>query len=133
MYDLFVEAETPGFLVPPADTAWLHALEFNWDVVPVVIQDPLWEQSFPDASGVVLPLADARTGRVSFVRLTAREAAERRRENEARLERLIDDLRGFDLEPIVVSSSERESHPRTTGTTRPCSVCIATPMSYRSR
>src|SRR5207244_3698179 len=87
------------FLVPPADTAWLHALEYNWDVVPVVIQDPLWEQSFPDASGVVLPLADARTGRVSFVRLTAREAAERRRENEARLERLIDDLRGFDLEP----------------------------------
>ena len=97
------------FLVPPADTAWLHALEYNWDVIPVVIQDPLWEQSFPDASGVVLPLADARTGRVSFVRLTAREAAERRRENEARLERLIDDLRGFDLEPIVVSSSERES------------------------
>jgi hypothetical protein len=97
------------FLSPPSEASWLHALEHNWDVVAVVIQDPLWEQSFPDASGVVLPLADARTGRISLVRLTRHEAAERRRANEERLARLVDDLRGLDLEPILLSSSEREA------------------------
>jgi uncharacterized protein (DUF58 family) len=96
------------FLVPPADAAWEHALEHNWDVVPVVIQDPVWEQSFPDASGVVLPLADARSGSVSLVRLTTREAAERRATNESRLARLVDDFRSLDVEPVIVSSSEHE-------------------------
>jgi uncharacterized protein (DUF58 family) len=96
------------FLAPPGEPAWLHALEHNWDVVPVVIQDPLWEQSFPDASGVVLPLADSRSGRVGFTRLTAREAAERREANETRLSRLVDDLRGLDLEPVLVSTSDQD-------------------------
>src|SRR5919202_993654 len=43
------------FIVTPSDEAWLHALEFKWDVVPVVIQDPVWEQSFPEVSGIVVP------------------------------------------------------------------------------
>src|SRR5256885_402047 len=56
------------FLVSPHDHVWIDALEHRWDVVPVVIQDPVWEQSFPDVSGVVVPLADPATGRVSYVR-----------------------------------------------------------------
>ena len=48
-------------------------------------------------------------GRVSFVRLTAREAAERRQQNERRFERLVDGLRELDLEPVVVSSSDRDA------------------------
>ena len=36
------------FLSPPPPDAWLAALAHRWDIVPVVIQDPVWEQSFPD-------------------------------------------------------------------------------------
>ena len=59
---------------PPSDT-WLAAIENRWDLVPVVIQDPTWEQTFPEVSGVVLPLRDPATGRVGSVRLRKGEAA----------------------------------------------------------
>ncbi len=52
------------FLDAPSRETWLTAVEHLWDVVPVVIQDPTWEQSFPDVSGIVVPLRDARSGRV---------------------------------------------------------------------
>ena len=63
-------AVTPGtfvfvlsdFLPSPADEIWLTAFEHRWDVVPIVIQDPTWEQSFPDVSGIVVPLRDPRHG-----------------------------------------------------------------------
>ena len=53
------KAVTPGsfvfvlsdFFDPPPVDVWLKALERRLDVVPVVIQDPTWEQSFPDVSG----------------------------------------------------------------------------------
>jgi uncharacterized protein (DUF58 family) len=94
------------FLPPPADTTWLQVLEHRWDLVPVVIQDPTWEQSFPDVHGIVLPLRDPRTGRVSPVRLTAREASERRDANEQRFAGLLDVFAGLDLDPVLVSSSD---------------------------
>jgi uncharacterized protein (DUF58 family) len=94
------------FLPPPSTSLWQTALDRRWDVIPVVIQDPIWEQSFPDASGIVLPLVDPRTGRGSSVRLTAREVAARREENEERLETMLTDFRAFELEPVLISSSE---------------------------
>ena len=60
----------------------------GWDVVPVVIQDPLWDRSFPEVGGAALPIADPATGAVSLVRLSRRETAARRAENVARSERL---------------------------------------------
>ena len=50
------------FLAPPAAEAWLDALAHGWDLVPVVIQDPLWERSFPPVAGVSVPVADPRGG-----------------------------------------------------------------------
>jgi DNA-binding MarR family transcriptional regulator len=47
-----------------------------------VIQDPVWEQSFPDVSGIVVPLRDPRSGRITHVRLTKKERLRRRRANE---------------------------------------------------
>ena len=73
------------FLDAPSRETWLTAVEHLWDVVPVVIQDPTWEQSFPDVSGIVVPLRDPRTGRVTHVRLTRKEAAARKRAHEERL------------------------------------------------
>ena len=93
------------FLPPPSDEMWLQVLEHRWDFVPVVIQDPTWEQSFPDVHGLAVPLRDPRTGRVAPVRLTARETAERRSANERRYAGL-EVFRGLDLDPVLVSSSD---------------------------
>jgi uncharacterized protein (DUF58 family) len=89
-----------------ADDVWLDALENRWDVVPVVIQDPVWEQSFPDIAGTVVRLVDPRGGRVRAVRFRADEVAERRAANEQRRADLLTRLRDLDLEPVLVSSDE---------------------------
>jgi uncharacterized protein (DUF58 family) len=95
------------FLAPPPEDVWTRALEHRWDVVPVVIQDPVWEQSFPQVGSVVVPAADA-SGRVRPVRLRAREAARRRDEHETRRQRLVAGFRAFGIEPILISSSARD-------------------------
>lgn len=108
-------AVTPGtfvfvisdFLPVPSTELWLAAVEHRWDIVPVVIQDPTWEQSFPDVSGIVVPLRDARTGRLTAVRLRAKEAAQRRALNQARLEVILETFRLLDIDPVVVSSNDR--------------------------
>ena len=93
------------FLVPPPAETWLRALEQRWDVIPVVLQDPLWERSFPDVNGFVLELADV-SGSSRQVRLRRRETTERRRAHEARWENLVDDFARASLEPVVINSSE---------------------------
>ena len=95
------------FVPPPSAQAWQTAREHRWDVVPVVIQDPVWEQSFPDVSGIVVPLRDPRTGRVAPVRVTRREADERRDANEARLRALLAGFAEVGADPVLVSSSDR--------------------------
>jgi uncharacterized protein (DUF58 family) len=94
------------FLVEPSRDSWLHALERRWEVVPVVVQDPVWEQSFPDVGGAVVPLADPVSGRVSLVRVSAKDAARLRDENERRYRELVRRLRALDLDPVLVSSHE---------------------------
>jgi hypothetical protein len=94
------------FVPAPSDDVWLTAFEHRWDIVPVVIQDPTWEQSFPDVRGIVVPLRDAERGRGVPVRLRAKEISRRREENEARLAALLDRFNALDLDPILVSSSE---------------------------
>ncbi len=96
------------FLSPPSRGAWLRALERRWEIVPVVIQDPVWEQSFPDVSGVVLPFADAETGKMLLVRLPEPECAERREKNERRHDELVRGLRALDMDPVVLSSHDRK-------------------------
>jgi uncharacterized protein (DUF58 family) len=107
-------AVTPGtfvfvlsdFLPVPSNDLWLTAIEHRWDVVPVVIQDPTWEQSFPDIGGIVVSLRDPRTGRHSPVRLRRKEAAAHRAGNEARLQVLLETFRFLNIDPILVSSSD---------------------------
>ena len=107
-------AVTPGtfvfvlsdFIPPPSHEVWLAAIEHRWDVVPVVIQDPTWEQSFPDVDGIVVPLRDPRSGRVVPVRLSRKDVRERKAANEARYE-IFETFRLLDVDPILVTSSER--------------------------
>jgi hypothetical protein len=96
------------FLAPPSEEAWAWIVELPWELVPVVIQDPVWEQSFPDVSSVVVPLVDPATGRLRLVRLSRREARERREANEERLAATLGLLEGFGLDPVLVSTSNSE-------------------------
>jgi uncharacterized protein (DUF58 family) len=97
------------FLAQPPRELWLRVLARRWDVVPVVVQDPIWEQSFPDVSGIVVPFADPQTGKPAYSELTAREVEERRGTNETRRAELVRTLRGFDLEPVLVERSDLRS------------------------
>ncbi|HUF01698.1 MAG TPA: DUF58 domain-containing protein [Gaiellaceae bacterium] len=96
------------FLEPPPREAWLQALERRWEIVPVVIQDPMWEQTFPDVAGALLPFADPETGNVSLVRLPASEVADRRTANEDRYRSLLHALRALDMDPVVISSADHK-------------------------
>ena len=93
------------FLRPPSAEAWARAIEFRWDLVPVVIQDPVWEQSFPPVDSLVLPLADV-SGNGRRVRLARGESERRRSEHEARRERLLAELVTLGIDPVLVSTSD---------------------------
>jgi hypothetical protein len=95
------------FLCPPSAEAWARAIEFRWDLVPVVIQDPVWEQSFPSIDSLVLPLADV-AGNGSRVRLARGESERRRAEHEARRERLLTELVTLGIDPVLVSTTDEE-------------------------
>ena len=94
------------FLDLPSRALWLRVLARRWDVIPVVVQDPVWEQSFPDIGGIVIPFIDPATGKTSHVELTRAEALERRHAHERRRADLLRTLRGFDLEPVLVETSD---------------------------
>jgi len=89
------------FLEPVPADAWLDAVGHGWDVVPVVIQDPVWERSWPDVAGVGLPVADA-----GLVRLSRRRAARLKAEHEERYAAVIADLHSVGLRPLELSSAE---------------------------
>jgi uncharacterized protein (DUF58 family) len=95
------------FLMPFDEQAWIAAIERRWDIVPVVIQDPVWERSFPEVGGVALPFLDHTSGRFVSVRLTNREAAWMREENERRAAELLARFRTLDLGPVLVTTSDR--------------------------
>jgi uncharacterized protein (DUF58 family) len=94
------------FLVPPAPAVWRSASALGWDVVPVIVQDPRWEQSFPAVSGLALPLTEPGESDLRLVRLTRREAADRREANERRLDDLLHTFRALELEPVLLSSDD---------------------------
>ena len=84
------------FLAPPPREIWLRVLRRRWDVVPVLLPDLVWEQSFPDVGGIVVPVAA----------LTSREAAQLRSQNEQRREDLVRTFRSLDLDPVLLSSAD---------------------------
>ena len=90
----------------------MRAQALRWDVVPVVVQDPVWEQSFPELRSVTVPFADAETGRVVGVRLSPADARARRAAHEERLARLLAELRGVGLDPVLIGTSDRAAIDR---------------------
>jgi uncharacterized protein (DUF58 family) len=77
------------FLDPPPHSVWVAANARRWEIVPVVIQDRTWEQSFPSVGPVIMPIADPDRGTLIEVRLTRSEVrAERDRREKARADLL---------------------------------------------
>jgi hypothetical protein len=95
------------FLAPPEPEMWATIAELPWEIVPVIIQDPTWEQSFPPVASVIVPLSDPATGAVKPVRLSRRDAVRRKRENEERLSGLLEGMRTFGLEPLLLATTDR--------------------------
>lgn len=94
--------------LPLPDASTLHdALAAGWDVVPVVVQDPVWEQSFPEVGGVTLPLVDPEDRRSLPVHLSRKEAVARRSLNEQRTAHLHAVLLGLGLDHVTLTSSNR--------------------------
>lgn len=94
------------FLAPPDAAWWTRALAHRWDVVPVIVQDPVWEQSFPAIGGTLLPVADPATGRTTRIRLSGRDARKLRDEHAARLEALVRLFHSLDFDSVVLGTSE---------------------------
>lgn len=97
------------FLAPIPDGVWRRLLSRRWDLVPVIIQDPLWEQSFPDVAGAVLPLAEPIRRRATHVVLDRAEVAARRRANEERLASLLGRFRRSGLDWVLLSRADPPS------------------------
>jgi hypothetical protein len=95
------------FLVPPPLASWEWALDRGWDVIPVVIQDPVWEQGFPDVDGIVVPLVGPDGGR-RVVRLRRGESARHRERHAERRAALLDGLRSLGIGCVLVSDSTVE-------------------------
>lgn len=96
------------FLAEPALEAWELVATVGWDVIPVIVQDPRWEQSFPVATGVALPLVGS-DGRVELVRLTRRESLARRAANERRLATLQRTFTAYELDWLLLSSADPDA------------------------
>jgi uncharacterized protein (DUF58 family) len=113
-----VHAEVPAgtfvfvlsdFLAPPSEAVWALASEHRWDVVPVVVQDPVFEQSFPRLPAVVLPVAGAGGGMARAIRFRRRDCERLRQENEARLAGLLETFAAFGLEPVVLGTADPDA------------------------
>jgi len=94
------------FLVPPDMDAWQRALEHQWELVPVVLQDPVWESSFPDVGGITIPYVQAGSGRVVPVYMTGAESTRIREEHETRRDSLVRDFRSLGIEPVHAHSHD---------------------------
>ena len=97
------------FLPPPSPAAIRTALATGWDLIPVIIQDPIWERSFPDVAGVTLPLAYPVTGALSLVRLRSSEARARRGANELRAQTLRESFLALGIDSITLSRPDRSA------------------------
>lgn len=102
---VFVVSDFLGELDP---RHWVTLRARAWDVTPVVVQDPTWERSFPEVSGIAVPFVDAESGAIREVWLSRREARARRAAHEERFLTLLDRLRRLRLDPVVVDEADPE-------------------------
>ena len=96
------------FVAATPNELWAQAVARGWDVVPIIVQDPTWEQSFPEIEGVVVSIGDAQGASSAGLRLSRSEVEERRQLNESRLASRLRDFVQLGLDPIVVDDAAPE-------------------------
>ena len=95
------------FLVEVPSALWLRLRARGLDVVPVVVQDPTWEQSFPAVAGTVLPIREPSSGRVADLYVRGRDARRRRNQmNEQRRAALLARFRRFGFDPVLIDAAD---------------------------
>ena len=107
---VFLISDFLGAAIPAS--VLLTAAARRWEVVPVVVQDPTWEQSFPLLESVVVPLVEPGTRDVLELRFSRREARVRRRENERRRDELLGDFIALGLDPVLIGTSDSSAIDR---------------------
>ena len=107
---VFVLSDFLGEPVP--DAVWLTAAARRWEVVPVVVQDETWEQSFPLVDSVVVPLVEPGADSSVEVRVSRRDARARREANEGRRDAIVASFHSLGLDPIVVATSDDDEVDR---------------------
>ena len=101
---VFVISDFLGARIP--DSVLLTAAARRWEVVPVVIQDPTWEQSFPLVDSVVVPFVEPGGREVLDVRFSRRETRARKEANERRRDELLAGFASLGLDPVLVGTSD---------------------------
>lgn len=91
-----------------SDSVVLTAAARRWEVVPVVVQDPTWEQSFPQVPRLVLSFVDPSSEPRLDVRLSGRETRARRLSHELRLRGLTGRLASLGLDPVLLGTADAE-------------------------
>ena len=87
---------------PPSTTLVDAFAELEWQLVPVVVRDPLWEQSYPVATaGITVPVAAADVPR-RLSRAAAEELCER---HEADTHLLLERFARAGFPPVLVGSA----------------------------
>jgi uncharacterized protein (DUF58 family) len=79
------------------------------DIVPVIVQDPTWERSFPDVPGVLLPTVDVVRGDARPVRLTRRETRACAQQHERRYAELAQRFRKAGMDPVTLDDAAPEA------------------------
>jgi len=100
------------FLEPAPGRLWMRLRGLGWDVTPVVVQDPVWEQSFPRVGGVVVPFVAPGSALRSEVWITRRRASEHAAANERRLTESLGRFRRLGFDPVVVGTSDPDEIAR---------------------
>jgi uncharacterized protein (DUF58 family) len=95
------------FLPAPPAALWARLRGRRWDITPVIVQDPLWEQSFPQIGGVAVDIRDPATGTIAPLLLGRREAVRLAAAHAARLERTVVDLQALGLDPVLIDDADR--------------------------
>jgi len=95
------------FLEPVPSRRWTRLRGLGWDVTPLLVQDPVWEQSFPRIGGVVVPFAEPGSAGRTDVWIGRRRAEALAAANERRLAETIGRFQHLGFDPVVVGTSDR--------------------------
>lgn len=95
------------FAMPPKDQ-WRWLLKrMGLDLVPVLIQDPRLEQSFPvEFANIEIPYTDPHSGRVMRIAFTKGEARELKKRHEMRYRQIVKRFQDLRLDPIIISRND---------------------------